>query len=202
MIQNGFVNTLRSVIVALWEKNRMLHILYKNGVSRINVLKIITDLTESEIFNDIEEEEDDWSSIEEEANILFSNMDETKKIEEIKRIKNEKEKEEVEEVQISQYRSEQEERIRAKQQELIDKGVVKPNLFTAQKSIKVTTRYGRTPLHEAIAMRDINLVKKYLKSDKYLKETDNNGHTPIEMAFYEEYEEALALFKIYYKDRK
>ncbi len=47
-------------------------------------------------------------------------------------------------------------RIRRKQKELGIKIKEKQNKFD-----RTTTRYGRSPLHEAIAMKDINSVKKY-----------------------------------------
>ena len=56
-------------------------------------------------------------------------------------------------------------------------------------------------MHEAIAMRDIKLVKRYIENEEYLEDEDNNGNIPSEMAFYENYKEALALFKIYYEKR-
>lgn len=55
--------------------------------------------------------------------------------------------------------------------------------------------YGRTPLHEAISLRDIESIKKYLEQGKYLKEKDHNGNTAYAMAFYEKYNEAIKLFK-------
>jgi len=55
-------------------------------------------------------------------------------------------------------------------------------------------RYGRSLLHEAIAYRNINFVKKCIKEKRYLNCVDNNGHTPMEMAYYEEWEEGFSLF--------
>ena len=42
-------------------------------------------------------------------------------------------------------------------------------------------------------MRSLKLVKQYLKNGEYLEDLDNNGHTAWEMAYYENYAEALVL---------
>ena len=55
-------------------------------------------------------------------------------------------------------------------------------------------RYGRSPLHEAIAFRNLEFVKKCIKENKYLDSIDNNGNTPREMAHYEGWFEVLKLF--------
>ena len=63
------------------------------------------------------------------------------------------------------------------------------------------TRYGRSPLHEAIALRNIRLVKKYVKEGLYTGDIDNNGHTPMEMAFYEGFKEAMIVFKTFHRKK-
>lgn len=162
------------------------------------------DLTESGIFNDYLEEEDDndsWDYLDEEVYWLFSGADKDTKIEEIKKIKQKQEKESM--AQKTQYFIDQEKRIKAKRKELIEKGVIDLDIddIDDDPTLQIT-RYGRTPLHEAISMRDIRLVKKYIKAEKYLDCVDNNGHTPVEMAFYEEYKEALILFEQYEKKKE
>ena len=81
----------------------------------------------------------------------------------------------------------------------MEKGIIsaddKPELPEVEETVRLTTRYGRSPLHEAVSMRDISLVKKYLKVGKYLDKVDNNGHTAMEMAYYDNYKEALVLFE-------
>ena len=47
----------------------------------------------------------------------------------------------------------------------------------------IPPRYGRSPLHEAISLRDLDSIKRYVKEGKYLNIVDNNGNTPFEMAF-------------------
>jgi hypothetical protein len=189
---------------SLSERNQMLHILHNMEVSKTNIKKIMLDLEEGEIFeNYIQDEEDaadDWYFLEQEAEVLFSDKPESEKIEEIKVIK--KRKEEKEKNVMSQYEIEQRQRVIEKEKELVEKGLVKPMNAEEDDSFLTTTRYGRTPLHEAIAMRNIELIKQYLKEGKYLDKKDNNGHTPIEMVYYEGYKEALSLFKIYYDEKK
>ncbi|KKL08997.1 hypothetical protein LCGC14_2570280 [marine sediment metagenome] len=57
--------------------------------------------------------------------------------------------------------------------------------------------YGRTSLHEAIHLRDLTSIEKLAKERKYLKERDNNGNTPYEMAYYQKYKEAMKILKKY-----
>ena len=191
--------------MSLWDQNKMLYILHRNGVSRKNILFIMNDLKTSETFgteNDFEDEfEDDWELVEQKAFLLFeSNVSSKAKILALRNIK--KKEEEFENTRKCQYLTDQEGRIQTKRKELIEQGVIEPDKLTHQKTLKLTTRYGRSPLHEAIAMRDIRLVEKYLKSEKYLDKVDNNGHTAMEMAYYENYTDALALFKKYTLTKK
>ena len=190
--------------MSLWDQNKMLYILHRNGVSRKNILFIMNDLKTSETFgteNDFEDEfEDDWELVEQKAFLLFeSNVSSKAKILALRNIK--KKEEEFENTRKCQYLTDQEGRIQTKRKELIEQGVIEPDKLTHQKTLKLTTRYGRSPLHEAIAMKDIHLVKKYLKSGKYLEDTDHNGHTALEMAYYDNYKEALLLFLQYSKDK-
>jgi len=190
--------------MSLSEQNRMLYILHRNKVSRINIEKIMTDLNKNGIFNDFiddsdddNDDNDDWRLLEEECDIFFSDKSREEKIREIRDIKNKKEEDE--KFKMSLYCEEKEKRINQKIEELIKEGIIESD---AEKLIKVaneevSSRYGRSPLHEAISMRNIPLIEKYLKRGKYLDIVDNNGHTPLEMAFYENNEEALDLFKKY-----
>lgn len=59
------------------------------------------------------------------------------------------------------------------------------------------SRYGRTPLHEAIMMKDIPTIKKFLKKKKYINKTDNNGFTPFEMAKFRRMKNIVKIFKEY-----
>ena len=189
--------------MSLQEKNKILYIFHKNGVSRKHIKKIMIDLQESGIFNDLSEEEitDDWVDLEMEADVLFSNKSKSEKIKYLKEIRDKERQKE--QVKKTPYLLEQEKRVEAKRNELIEQGIIDPDKdFSFEESDETITRYGRTPLHEAIAMRDIELVKKYIKSGEYLEATDNNEHTPLEMAFYDGYQEALVLFTSYLKKKK
>jgi len=55
--------------------------------------------------------------------------------------------------------------------------------------------YGRTPLHEAVGMRNLDSIKKYVSERKYLDSRDNNGNTPYQMAVQEGYMEAVKIFE-------
>lgn len=185
--------------MSLREQNRMLEILHKNKASRKNIAFIIKDLKNSEIFDCPEENDymDDWCFLEEKADWLFSNASNFEKIDALKGI--DRKQKEFERTKKSQYVLDQEKRVIEKRNELIREGVIKPDVFSVPQIVQTTTRFGRSPLHEAIAMRDIHLIEKYIKNGKYLDHIDNNGHTPKEMAFYEGYKEVLILFKRYEK---
>jgi len=184
------------------DQNQMLYVLHKNEVSRKNIKWIMEDVQESGIFNDEDSDSyDDWEFLEEQAYWLFdSNVTNEEKITALRSIK--MKQEEYEKTKKSQYLLDQEKRIIAKQKELIAKGLVTPDPVSHQKGCTTTTRYGRSPLHEAVAMKDIKLVEKYLKSGKHFDKIDNNGHTAMEMAYYENYKEALILFERYVKSKK
>lgn len=63
-----------------------------------------------------------------------------------------------------------------------------------EKEVEKHSSYGRTPLHEAVALRDIESIRKYVIKGKYLTEKDNNGNTAYAMAFYGRYTEVINLF--------
>ncbi len=182
--------------MSLQEQNRLFQILHKNKVTRTDVKKIMKDLGESGIFNDPDTPDDDWESVDEKAEIWFSDLPPAEKLEAIRNInievENQKEK------LIHQDLFETEKRVQRKMREMEELGLVKINKGRKGKKkskSRSTTRYGRTPLHEAIAMRNLRLVKKYIRKKLYLTCIDNNGHTPMEMAHYEGYKEAMVVFK-------
>ena len=167
----------------------------------------MNDLKQSNVFGDREEDydESEWDFLDEQSFWLFdSDATAAERLVALKTIK--VKQEEYDKIHKSQYTLDQEKRIQAKIKELIEKGVIEPEIDSElqidNQSIEFTTRYGRSPLHEAVAMRDIRLVKKYLKMGKYLNKVDNNGHTALEMAYYDGYQEALVLFEKYGKRRK
>jgi hypothetical protein len=60
---------------------------------------------------------------------------------------------------------------------------------------KTAYPYGRSPLHHAIAMMDLKSVERMIKDEMYLDSVDNNGDTPLEMAFNQGNKAVLRLFK-------
>ena len=160
----------------------------------------MNDLKGSGIFEDAEvAEEFDWEDFDQDSAKRLSEIDLKDELEAIKKLSI------IEHQNESQQRRKQiledsEKRIQAKMKEMEDKGLRGSGLDDDEEDepIKqITTRYGRSPLHEAIVMRDIRLVKKYVKVGLYLDNEDNNGHTPMEMAYYEGYKEAMIVFNAY-----
>jgi hypothetical protein len=185
--------------MSIQDENKMLYILHRNGVGRDHIKWIMNDLKQSCVLNDEDDYIEEWDFLDEQAFWLFncdvSNAERKFALDKIK-VK----QEHYDDIRKSQYSLDQEKRIQAKIKEMIKKGLREPD-FNLEKPdgqlVESTTRYGRSPLHEAIAMRDIRLVKKYLKIGKFLDKVDNNGHTAMEMAYYDNYKEALVLFKKY-----
>jgi ankyrin repeat protein len=56
------------------------------------------------------------------------------------------------------------------------------------------SRYGRSPLHEAIIAGDLVSIKSFLTQKLYLTDKDNNNVTPLGLAKMEESKEILDLF--------
>lgn len=188
--------------MSLEDENKILYVLHRNGVNRKHIKFIMNDLKESNTFCDKEYDvESEWDFLDEQAFWLFdSEVSNEEKINALKNLR--KKQEEFEKSKKSQFSSDQEQRILDKIKELTEKGVISPNKSKTsvdEEAIEFTTRYGRSPLHEAIAVKDIHLIEKYLQVGKYLDKVDNNGHTAMEMAHYDNYQEALFLFEKYMK---
>ena len=83
---NGAIS--RRLNMSVREKNRMLHILLRNGTDRKQMSKIMEDLKEAGIFDEVEME-DDLSLLEQEADIIFSDKEPSQKVEEILLLKQE-----------------------------------------------------------------------------------------------------------------
>ena len=192
--------------MSLADENKMLYILHKNGVSRKHIKWIMNDLKESNTFCDNDDDyNSDWDFLDE---LAYWHWDsEISNVERIKTIRALRVKQdEIEKSKKSQYSLDQEQRVLNIIKDLTEKGIISPDdeleLPETEEVTEPTTRYGRSPLHEAIAIRDIRLVKKYLKVGKYLDKVDNNGHTAMEMAYYNNYKEALVLFETYVERSK
>jgi len=90
------------------------------------------------------------------------------------------------------------ERIRAKQIELKGQNPehwenIEPTAPIEVDGVQYKGQYGRTPLHEAIAMKDLASINRWCGEGKFLDATDNNGNTPYDMAFQDGYEEAMLI---------
>jgi len=57
-------------------------------------------------------------------------------------------------------------------------------------------RFGRTLLHEAIIMRNINLVREHVKTKNLYFVKDNNGETPLELAYQEGYVAIIEILEL------
>lgn len=198
--------------MSIAERNRYLQILHKNGASRKQVSFIMKDIDSGfesggkeygPIFQDKDtidySDGDDFDRV---AEILF-NRDTTQeeKIDAEASLSREilpkntskKGKLRITEAMILQ-----------KQQEYIEMGLVLADDEDEcvdsepgdKQDVELEThaRFGRSPLHEAVAYRNIEYVKKCIRERKYLDAMDNNGNTPREMAFYEGWMDAVKLF--------
>ena len=67
---------------------------------------------------------------------------------------------------------------------------------TIEKERITRTRCGRTDLHDAVSMNDLEMIRKLIVEDHAdVNVKDNNGHTPIHIAILEENEAAISLFR-------
>jgi len=58
------------------------------------------------------------------------------------------------------------------------------------------SRCGGSDMHDAVKMGDIDLIKRIYKSDpSSMEQKNNNGHTPIYVAFLEENKEVINAFR-------
>ena len=61
---------------------------------------------------------------------------------------------------------------------------------------EVRQRCGKTDMHEAVLMRDFEMIRRIYESDPdSVKVKNNSGHTPITVAVIEEDAEMISLFK-------
>ena len=164
-------------------RNKFIQIIHKNlsekDAEKKNRLKkikkILDDIEQIGLFDELDYEYNHFEDIEILADMVFC------------------EKEEKRDEQILNVASISVERIRKKQVELGIKPSTDEEILAAE--ISDFSRYGRSPLHEAIAMREIDLISQYVKEKKYLLIRDNNGNTPQQMAIQENYREAIEIFE-------
>jgi ankyrin repeat protein len=179
--------------MSIAERNRFLQILHNNGTKRQYIIKILLDT--KNLFED--NEEIDYDPLEIISDEIFNNRDRTE-----------------EELELMMKRSfvtniTKESRLRhnemifyqkfmekQKEVELHENIQNEPIVYKDQlKNIPVSYKYGRSPLHQAIASGDLKVAKILIKQGKYLNHQDNSRHTPQEMAHYMGYKKAIKLFK-------
>jgi len=158
------------------------------------VIYIMRDLEDSGIFDPIEIDFTDLDELEMLADAIFGQSSKKEIKEMIKSIYMKENNEFV--VNIS------EEQIKRKRIELAEDSrsgiVLTEEDLVEVKEIEnngISSRYGRSPLHEAISLRDLDSIKRYVKENKYLNTVDNNGNTPFEMAFQIGYRAAIKILR-------
>ena len=192
--------TMRSRFIEILLSNPNINSLDDVGM-RATMAKIIEDLDKDGILDPIDYNDGDWNDdLETMSDIEFD----SKRTEEEKKLALEflqKPKEERQEDNEDVITLESLKRIREKRRELAqhpESGIVlTPDDLEDEErgDMIMPNSYGRSPLHEAVGMRNIESVKKYVSEGKFLDHRDNNGNTPYQMAFQEGYEEAVAIFE-------
>lgn len=174
-------------------RNHFLQTLYNNmnhlpREKKINYIKkILLDVEDLNIFEDeIDWEDDKWFELEYESEVEF-NID-NKKTSDNKKYQNE-------DIGLNREKLIRDKRIELSQDSRSGVILEGDEMEEYIPTINPKITHGRSPLHEAIAMRDIESIKKYIKENKYLDAKDNNGNTPYQMAYQEGYEEVVNLFK-------
>ena len=183
--------------MSLRDRNLFLQILHKNGATRKQVDYIMKDIDSEDIFEEMEEY-GYLDDIEEVADILFNPNSTTKEKKDA--VNSLKTDEKIRKIAQRGRIVVTEKMIKEKQREYIKMGIVREDkeedsdVLEEEYEELGNSRYGRSPLHEAIAFRNLEFVKKCIKENKYLDEIDNSGNTPREMAYYEGWFEVLKLF--------
>ena len=180
--------------IGLAMRNRYLQILVKNGVSQANINRIMNDVDSSGIFDDYEVVDDDMEGYyedEAQAEMEFSGLSVAAKKEKFGGLKDTK-RSLLQQQNENIFRQRFNAKVAEMSEELEQRGIVEFDEIDIDESkSEEAIRYGRNKLHEAIAMRDLGFVKTLVESEPdLLTGTDNNGHTPLEMAYYEGFEEA------------
>lgn len=198
--------------MSLAERNRYIQILHRNRTTRKMIATIMEDIDDSGIFRDedivdYDDCDDNYNGFDNVADIVFDEgSTQEEKNDAVALLKKERP---VKKTGKKGKLLITEGMILAKQKEYIAAGVVPegdvdPNRDYDEQELEpdldyeleVNARYGRSPLHEAIAYRNMKYVKKCIREKKYLDSNDNNGNTPREMAFYEGWMDAVKLFDL------
>lgn len=172
-------------------RNRYLQILAKNKVTKSHIKKIMIDMDNSGIFvddNRIDDERIDDETdylLEQAAALHFGGYYEEKDVP----------------IEIGNYSEYQQNRLRraenarifsnklqAKIAQLKENGLIDNSFSEETSEIIEKQHYGRNLIHEAISSRNLEQVKEATENNiKLLKQIDNNGNTPLEMAYYENF---------------
>jgi len=172
--------------MSLKERNRYIQILLKNGVTQDALDWILEDVDKSGIFEDEDGCEDSMDFLLEKAaerHFRGEVISETESGEELIDRKRQR---------ILQLQNEKILEERRLQKEIEIQSELKKRKGECGEVLSSKDRkvghYGRNKLHEAVSMRNLDLVEKYATEDpKLLFQTDNNGHTPAQMAYYESF---------------
>jgi hypothetical protein len=197
----------------LSDRNRYLQILYKNGVSKKHIDIIMEDIDKSGIFDEPLVSFDEVDDLEYMAEIEMNPNSTEKDIEAARKFVEDQHNKRLEEkekdiidfsrpiVKLGTKTGKlviTEDMINTKRKKIMREiSRIEGLEFTDEELDEeplLLERFGRSPLHEAIAMRDLDTVKKYILKGKYLDSIDNSGNTPREFAFYEGWMEVVILF--------
>lgn len=182
-------------------RNRYLQILAKNHVSSKNVNKIMADLDRAGIFDEEIIIDEDFGYeydiiAEQEAEAAFGEISIAAKKEKLSQ-PCEKKRTALQEQNERIFQERFKSKVAEMSQDLQERGICSfEEMDLNMDDNGDPIRYGRNKLHEAIALRDMNLIKELVENEPYLIEgIDNNGHTPFEMSYYEGFAEAYNYLK-------
>lgn len=192
--------TMRSRFIEILLNNPKISSLTDDGM-RVIMAKIMGDLDKDCILDPIDYNDGDWyDELDTMSEIEFDNsrteLEKKLALEFLQKPKEEQKEDNEDVITLESLK-----RIREKRRELAEhpeSGIVLcPDDFEDedQGDIMMPNSYGRSPLHEAVGMRNLDSVKKYVSENRFLEHRDNNGNTPYQMAFQEGYEEAVAIFE-------
>jgi ankyrin repeat protein len=192
--------TMRSRFIEILLSNPNINSLTDDQM-RVVMAKIMEDLDKDGILDPINYDDGDWyDDLDTMSDIEFdsSRTEEEKKLalEFLQKPKAEQKEENEDVVTLESLKRIRE--MRRKLAEHPESGIVlTPDDFEDDETgeMIMPNSYGRSPLHEAIGMRNLDSIRKYVSEGKFLNHRDNNGNTPYQMAFQEGYEEAVAIFE-------
>jgi hypothetical protein len=209
-------NLVTEIAMSLRERNQFLEILVKNGATRDQIKFIMNDV--KDILPPSDGLEDEWDPLDDEEAEIFvpeRTEDEVEQLIEASVLKKEraykanemvfyhrlleKQKEIQEHEEAEKLKTDSFLGIDLAEEHEVEKDDPKPSPKKKEVVGFVTVRYGRSPLHEAIATGDLERAEQYIRNGQLLTSTDNNGYTAEEMAYHLSYKEATVLFKSYKK---